>query len=123
MTMKSKRKKWANDHALHAVHEALRERALNNMRHADTCSVIKGGVSVHVVRECDLRSTLEEKATQVHRFANWTAFVNRAGTLIHVTPKDGDFHLRLPLYGRSVKGANDSFVERLVQRYAEGRLI
>jgi hypothetical protein len=120
---KSHREKWANEHALKRVKEALRDKTLARLGELDKpSSVISQAVSVHVVTECDLRSTLEEKTTRLHRFAGWTAFVNRAGTLIHVLPKEGDFHIRIPLYGRSIKNCTLPYIERLVQSYAQGRL-
>ena len=79
-------------------------------------------ISVHIVRECDLRATLQEKAFCCNEHTKWTAFVNRAGTLIHVLPLDGDFHIRIPLY-YSIKNESDSQIERLVKEYAQGRLI
>ncbi len=119
-----KRKRWHSDGKLDRLKDELRKKMKANMTglNEDLPSKrIRQATSIHVVRECDLRATLEEKALSTHDFAAWTAFVNRAGTLVHVVPKEGDFHIRIPLYF-SVRHMSDVAVERLLQGIALGRL-
>jgi len=77
--------------------------------------------SIFVRRDYDLRACLEEKATACHVYASWTAFVNRAGTLVHVLPQEGDWHIRIPLYF-SAKNSTDKHIEKLILAKLAGRV-
>jgi hypothetical protein len=75
-----------------------------------------------VLRGVDLRAPLEEKANDCFQHTKWTAFVNKAGTLIHVLPKAGDFHVRIPMF-YSTNGLSDLRIEAMLASHLEGRLV
>ena len=78
--------------------------------------------SFHIYRGYDLRTGLEDKILDTHRFAKWTLFVNRTGTLIHAICRGGDFHVRFPMRP-GVGGANDQFIERLMFEKMHDRFV
>lgn len=121
--MKSTRKRWHNDTTIQARRISLREKALTLIREASdpNQSKTKPVVGLHLVRDCDLRATLEEKSLSVHQLTKWTAFLNKRGTLVHLLPKEGDLHMRIPLYF-SVAGLSDRRIERLLWDIVEGRI-
>jgi hypothetical protein len=84
-------------------------------------NVINLAHGFHIVRGVDLRAPLEEKANDCFQHSKWTAFVNKAGTLIHVLPKAGDFHVRIPMY-YSTNGLSDLRIEAMLASHLEGRL-
>lgn len=118
---KTKRERWHNQHALDKVLDSLKKEAKKKLALAEKETSVFADVSVHVIRDCDLRASLPEKALSVHSLAKWTCFVNRAGTLLHIVPREGDGHWRQPLYF-PVKKCSEKHVERLVQQYMHGRL-
>ena len=75
-----------------------------------------------IIRGVDLRAPLEEKASDCHKFTKWTVFVNKAGTLIHVLPKAGDFHVRIPMF-YSTSGLSNARIEAMLSSHLEGRLV
>jgi len=75
-----------------------------------------------LVRGVDLRATLEEKALSVCEHTKWTAFVNKAGTLCHFVPREGDLHTRAPLYF-STNGLSDKRLEGLLYNIIAGRFV
>ena len=91
-------------------------------RTPDDVAHISTAHGFHVVRSVDLRAPLEEKASDCHKFTKWTAFVNKAGTLIHVLPKEGDFHVRIPMF-YSTNGLSDLRSEAMLASHLEGRLV
>lgn len=113
------RKRNHSEKHIHALRELLKQTAKE--RFIDPTPRPDRRVSVHVIRGVDLRATLEEKAIDCNHYADWTAFVNRTGTLVHVLPKEGDFHVRIPLYF-STANCTDYYVERLIQTTINGRL-
>jgi hypothetical protein len=119
------RKRWHSDKKILAHREQLKALAKNTILAAladDLPSkTLKNAMSFHVVRDCDLRATLEEKAISCHKLAGWTAFVNRKGNLVHVLPQEGDFHIRLPIY-YSIANATDKHIVRILQGMVHGRL-
>lgn len=119
------RSKWHEDHRLAEVRETLRRKARNRIDGVAGLSDSEANritrVSLHVFRDCDLRATLEEKSASCNKFSAWTAFVNKAGTLIHVVPKDGDMHIRIPIF-YSVANRSTSHIERIIGSYLTGRL-
>jgi hypothetical protein len=120
------RKRWHNkrdiEHILAELREIAKARVISTLAIDDKdLSKLKSTFSCFVVRDCDLRATLPEKALSCHQHTKWTAFVNKAGTLIHLVPREGDFHNRIPLYS-SVQHCNDKHIEYLMAQYAEGRL-
>ena len=128
--VRTPRKRWHDEHALEKVKEHFKDKMLVSMsrgkEYEDLSTtkikkLFKGAISVTVIRECDLRATLEEKALSCNEYTDWTAFVNRAGTLVHIVPKEGDFHTRHPLYF-STRKMSDKAIERMVQQITLGRL-
>ncbi len=117
----SSRKRWAPSAATDKRRSELRVQARNRINEAaDPNRRLPEIVGLHLVRECDLRATLEEKSLSVHQLAKWTAFVNRAGTLVHILPKEGDFHVRLPMF-YAIGGLSDRRIESLLWGLMEGR--
>jgi hypothetical protein len=76
---------------------------------------------IYLERGVDLRATLEEKGVCVSSHAKWTAFVNRAGTLVHMVPREGDFHIRIPLY-YSTRCMSDIRLQSMLWSHIEGRI-
>ena len=116
------RVKWHNEEQLDHVLESLKDKARLRMIKSAKMKDSKNKLSVHVVRDCDLRASLPEKALSVHQLARWTAFINKAGTLSHILPKEGDGLVRVATYF-SLKRCSDKHVEHYVQSWAEGRLL
>lgn len=114
-------------HAPHRL-EALKKKLLKrNQELFELISkdVIKQEIqagSFHVRRNYDLRTALEDKILDTHKFAKWTLFVNNAGTLIHALCKGGDFNVRFPLRP-GVKDASNQFIERLMFEKMHDRFV
>ena len=70
-----------------------------------------GGVFIR--RGYDLRGPLEEKVIDCSNYAKWTAFVNVAHTLVHLVPREGDFHVRIPLYA-TLKNFTDANLAKVI---------
>jgi hypothetical protein len=120
------RSKWHEPHRLAEVKTELKKRAKNRMVNAKGLSLgaaekLKASVSLHIFRDCDLRATLEEKSISCNKFSAWTAFINKKGNLVHIVPRDGDFHVRVPLY-YSLANASTSQIERVLASTIYGRL-
>jgi hypothetical protein len=116
------REKWHTEHTLDGVLAGMKQKAKSRIEEAKTNKFVKQGLSVQVVRDCDLRASLPEKTVSCSVFANWTAFVNRAGTLIHIVPQGGEGLVRIALY-YSMKTCSDNQIMRYVQSWASGRLV
>jgi hypothetical protein len=115
------RERWANPTVLSNKREALRlqARALIVKAVSNVSPTLISGI--HLDRGCDLRASLEEKAACVHAFTKWTAFVNRAGTLCHMVPKEGDLHIRIPLF-YSTRSLSDARLKAMLWSHVEGRV-
>jgi hypothetical protein len=95
----AKRQRWSAKTHTDGKREALRKSArdliVKTIASTDEVITVRG---ISLQRGVDLRASLEEKALFVSPHTNWTAYVNNAGTLCHMVPKEGDMHLRIPLY-------------------------
>ena len=116
------RKRWHDkpmcEQQKHNLRAVARQRIT---KAADPKAALKSIVGIHLIRGVDLRATLEEKALSAHQHCKWTAFINRAGTLCHFVPREGDLHARVPLYF-STLGLSDKRLEGLLWSIIEGRL-
>lgn len=115
------RKRWASYSATDKRRNELRAQARARIEKMVDLKDVPKIVGLHVIRGLDLRATLEEKSVSVHALAKWTAFVNRAGTLAHILPREGDFHIRLPLYYSTIT-MSDQRLAALLWDHVEGRL-
>ena len=77
----------------------------------DTINVFKGNVlefakkilpkreATMVVKfPCDLRASIAMKVQEASRLSTWTAFVNNAGTLVHIVNQEEEILVRYSLY-------------------------
>lgn len=120
--MKNYRTRWHTNEATDKKRHNLRTEARKRiLKAADPKIATTKVVGIHLIRGVDLRATLEEKALSAHSLAKWTAFVNKAGTLCHFVPREGDLHARVPLYF-STLGLSDKRLESMLWDIIEGRL-
>jgi hypothetical protein len=120
-----KRTPWCNKEAVVSKREVLRAQArlmINSTQARTLSSIIDVPTSYQIVRGVDLRAPLEEKASECCKHTKWTAFINKAGTLIHVLPQAGDFHVRIPMF-YSTNGLSVLRLEALLASHLEGRLV
>ena len=117
----STRKRWYDDEQIHSRRIRMRSLARDRIEKTAAKTITTAVSGIHLVRDCDLRATLEEKALGCNAFAKWTAFLNKRGTLVHLVPKDGDLHMRIPLYF-SVAHLSDRRVQHLIWGIVEGRI-
>jgi hypothetical protein len=121
----SKRTPWCNKETVVSKREILRAQArllISKTAERTVRDIINEPTGYQVVRGVDLRAPLEEKASECCEFTKWTAFINKAGTLIHVLPKAGDFHVRIPMF-YSTNGLSVLRLEAMLASHLEGRLV
>lgn len=121
MTKPGTRRKHS-PHALQAVKEKALAMGRSLLQSIEERDLPANKASFHVVLGYDLRTSLEGKFLDAHKYAKWTIYVNNAGTLIHVVHRDGDFHIRFPIRP-GVKGCSERFIEALMYRKMEGRFV
>jgi hypothetical protein len=96
----------------------LKMRAVLRGRHLELLKqigekAIPRKLSLHLIRGYNLTTSFEEKVIDSHSFADYTVFLNRAGTLAHAVSRGGALLTRIPLY-RSLIGASDQYVENVM---------
>jgi len=115
------RARWYDESTCYTRREAMRREARARLEKAIGLTSTPTINGIHLKRGCDLRASLEEKALDCSTFAKWTAFVNRAGTLCHLVPKEGDIHIRIPLY-YSTLSLTDNKLKAMLWSHLEGRV-
>ena len=121
--MKNYRTRWHDTDQVANKRDNLRAEARRRiLKAADPKAALASVVGIHLVRGVDLRATLEEKALSVHQHCKWTAFVNKAGTLCHFVPREGDLHARVPLFF-STHCLSDKRLEGMLWNIIEGRFV
>lgn len=74
-------------------------------------------MAIYVKRSYDLRARIEDKISDCNQSTHWTAFVNNAGTLVHMFSKNGT--MTRAVLKPSVKTFPDVAIrEMLTKRYA-----
>lgn len=118
------KKRKHSDKVLQKVKDSLKAKQVRNMRAIDgmkPSEQIRSQMSIGIVRPYDLRGTLESKSLDTLTHTGWTAFVNNRGTLVHILPREGDFHIRIPLY-HNMKGCSNQYMDRFLKKVLGGRL-
>jgi len=115
------RQKWYSYDLCATRREALRVEARNRLVKAIERTTVPSINGIFLKRGVDLRASLEEKSLDCSQHTKWTAFVNRAGTLCHMVPREGDMHVRIPLYF-STLSLTDPKLKSMLWSHVEGRL-
>ncbi len=75
-----------------------------------------------VVFPYDLRASLDTKLDDSLEFGGWVAFVNNAGTLVHVVHPEETWLIRIRFH-YALKHCSKNYIERTVRERLERRLI
>lgn len=97
-------------------------RELRKMNTKDFAEFVKTVITEREVKDktlsikfpYDLRASLPTKAEEADQDANWTAFVNNSGKLVHVVAPDAEILIRLQ-FGYGLKHLNEQRQEKSVR--------